>query len=224
MRWNWGRKRPARSTGDNNTRRAARKSKTREFSESLLVALVVFLVLRTFVLQAFRIPSSSMEETLLIGDFLFINKIEYGARIPFTAARIPGFREPRPGDIVVFRFPEGIESPGPHVDFIKRCVAVGGQTVEMRERQLYVDGIPQEEPFVCHQDSYSNPMRDSFGPLTVPRGHLFMLGDNRDHSHDSRYWGTLPMEQVHGRAFVRYFSWDQVGRRVRFDRLLTAVR
>jgi signal peptidase I len=203
------------------TGRVKSKSKTRELIESLVVALVLFLFLRTFVLQAFRIPSSSMEDTLLIGDFLFINKLEYGARIPFTDWRLPGFRDPQPGDIIVFAFPA--DDGQQRVDFIKRCVAVGGQTVEMRQKQLYVDGELQDEPYVHHGDPYVRRGRDEFEELTVPEGHLFMMGDNRDFSHDSRVWGPLPMRLVHGRAFVRYFSWDSERRRIRFTRMLTGV-
>ncbi|MCK4303383.1 MAG: signal peptidase I [Candidatus Eisenbacteria sp.] len=199
-------------------------SKGREFVGSMLVAVVLFLILRTFVLQAFRIPSGSMEETLLIGDFLFINKLEYGARVPFTSFRLPGFRQPRPGDIIVFRFPGSGKAGQRKVDYIKRCVAVGGQRVEMRGKQLYVDGARQDESYAQYRSPHAPPQYVSFGPLTVPPGHLFVMGDNRDHSSDSRFWGTLPMEFVHGRAFVRYFSWDPEAKRIRLRRIFTPVR
>jgi signal peptidase I len=196
-----------------------RKSRLREFIGSLAVALVLFLVIRTFLLQAFRIPSASMEDTLLIGDFLFINKIEYGAKIPFTPWRLPGLRDVGAGDVIVFRFP----GTGEKRDFIKRCVAVAGQTVEMRSARLYVDGQLVDEPHAKHVDSRRVSARDDFGPLLVPPGHLFMLGDNRDCSQDSRGWGTLPLESVHGRAFIRYFSWDPVEKTIRWKRLLTLL-
>jgi len=201
-------------------RKVQAKPRWREYSESAVVAVVLFLILRTLVIQAFRIPSASMEDTLLIGDFLFITKFEYGAKIPLTDVRLPGLREPRPGDIIVFRFP----GEGRRVDYIKRCVAVAGQTVEMRRKQLYVDGVLQDEPYVKHVAAGYNPLRDDFGPITVPPGHLFMMGDNRDQSNDSRMWGTLPMEEVHGRAFIRYFSWDPEHFRIRLGRMFTRVQ
>jgi len=199
------------------------RSRGRELAESAVIALVLFLILRTFILQAFRIPSSSMEDTLLIGDFLFITKFEYGARIPLTDWRLPGFRQPKPGDIIVFKFPGSSGGGEPGADFIKRCVAVEGQTVEMRNKQLYVDGLLRDEAYVQHRAPFYRPERDDFGPITVPPGHLFMLGDNRDHSHDSRFWGALPMRFVHGRAFIRYFSWDPQRKRVRLRRIFMPV-
>jgi len=211
--------------------RKRRKSSFREMLESVLIALFLFLLIRTFVVQAFRIPSPSMEETLLIGDFLFINKIEYGPQVPFTNYRLPGLRAPRQGDIIVFRYPGSGENGEPAVDYIKRCVAVGGQIVEIKGKELFVDGTLQLEPYVIHTSNINDPIRDNFGPLEVPEGHLFMMGDNRDNSADSRFWGTLPMDNVRGRAFVRYFSWEDNGRlwdkiqkkKVRWERILTPI-
>ncbi len=208
-----------------------RRSSLREICESVLFALVLFLLIRTFGVQAFRIPSPSMEETLLIGDFLFINKIEYGALVPFTDYRLPGLREPHAGDIIVFKFPGSGEDGEPAVDYIKRCVAVGGQVVEIKEKELFVDGVLQLEPYVVYQTNFIDPTRDNLPPTLVPEGHLFMMGDNRDNSSDSRYWGALPLENVRGRAFVRYFSWEDNGKlwrdipekKVRWERILTPI-
>ena len=202
---------------------ARSRGRGRELVESVLVAVLVFLLLRTFVLQAFRIPSPSMESTLLVGDFLFISKIDYGARVPFTGLRLPGLRDPGPGDVIVFRHPDSLDGERKGIDYIKRVAAVGGQTVEMRAKQFLVDGVPVEEAYVQHIDPATRPMRDDFGPFTVPEGQLFVLGDNRDDSTDRRFWGTVPLELVHGRAFLRYFSWDPQQRRPRWGRILTPV-
>jgi signal peptidase I len=197
-----------------------KKSIAREYAESLVLAVVLVLILRAFVIQAFRIPSGSMRDTLLEGDFLFANKFIYGAQVPFTHIRLPAVRPPKPGDIIVFRAPIG-----EHKDFIKRCVAVGGQTVEIRNKQLYVDGVKLDEPYVIHSDPYSvGPPRDDFGPFTVPKGHIFMLGDNRDDSHDSRYWGPLSLDAVKGKAIFLYFSWDNEKHMPRFGRFFDLVR
>jgi len=203
---------------------AARKSRGRELLEAVLVAAVLFLVLRSFVVQAFRIPSPSMEDTLLVGDFLFISKLDYGARVPLFDRRLPALRPMAPGDVIVFRLPEDAAEGDEPVDFIKRIVAVAGQTVEMRNKRLYVDGEPVAEPYVKHLDPTIRPARDDFGPLTVPPERLFVLGDNRDFSDDSRFWGPLPTKNVHGRALIRYFSWDPESKWIRFKRLFTMVR
>ncbi len=208
----------------NATRPALRpKSPLREYVEAILYALVLTAVLRAFILQAFRIPSESMLDTLLVGDYLFVNKLDYGPMVPFTTARLPGFRKPQSGDVIVFQFPDD-----PRRDYIKRCVAVGGQTVEVREKQLYVDGVKQIEPYVQHIDPTVHPAgydpRDNFGPYTVPAGNLFMMGDNRDNSNDSRWWGPVKMDLVKGRAMFLYWSWDGERKWPRFHRILTAIR
>jgi signal peptidase I len=189
---------------------ARSKGFLRETVESVLYAGVIFLVIRTLAFQAFRIPTGSMEDTLLPGDFLFINKFAYGARLPFTDVRLPGYAQPRRGDIIVFEYPKDTK-----VDYIKRCVALAGQTVEVRNKQLLVDGVLQEERYVLHKDpavglERGDPRfdRDNFGPYKVPPGCVFMMGDNRDYSADGRFWGPLPTKLIHGRAWVTYFSWD----------------
>jgi signal peptidase I len=183
----------------------ARKGSWREFLESLGVAVLIFLVIRTFAFQAFRIPTGSMENTLLPGDFLFVNKFFYGARLPFTEVRLPGFTEPHRGDIVVFQFPDD-----PSQDYIKRCIGVGGDVIEVKNKEVYVNGVRQEEPYIVHKDpALRADVRDNMPAVKVPPDHLFMMGDNRDFSYDSRFWGPVDMELVRGKAWITYFSWDK---------------
>jgi len=176
-------------------------------SQSFIVAIALALVFRQFVLQAFRIPSSSMEDTLLVGDFLFVNKFLYGAPIPFSDKRLPKVRAPHRGDIIVFK------SPTDGRDFIKRCVGTAGDTLELRNKELWVNGVRQIEPLAVHKSPDTmlpgTSTRDFMAPYVVPPGHLFMMGDNRDNSHDSRFWGPLPINNVKGKAMFIYFSWDR---------------
>ncbi len=195
----------------------------REYVNTAVYAVVLTLVLRVFVVQAFRIPSGSMLNTLLIGDFLFVNKFEYGAKIPFTSWRLPGIDSPRRGDVIVFQYPED-----PRRDYIKRCVATGGETVEVRSKRLLVNGEAMDEPYAIHDDPQVLPgefnPRDNFGPVTVPTHQLFMMGDNRDHSSDSRYWGPVDFDLVKGRAMFIYWSWDADRNWPRFERLFKGIR
>ncbi|MBI1797583.1 MAG: signal peptidase I [Candidatus Eisenbacteria bacterium] len=199
------------------------RSIVREYLEAALWALLITLFLRAFVIQAFRIPSESMKDTLLVGDFLFVNKFEYGAKIPFTHIRLPGLRQPRRGDVIVFQFPQD-----PSKDYIKRCIATGGETIEIRNKQVSVNGTPLREPYAVHSDPNVKPAgyeyRDNFGPFTVPPGETFMMGDNRDNSNDSRYWGTLVMDLVKGRAMFLYWSWDTDRNWPRWNRILRPIR
>ena len=198
------------------------RSIIREYVDAALWALVLTLFLRAFVIQAFRIPSASMQDTLLIGDFLFVNKFEYGPKIPFTHVRLPGLRAPRRGDVIVFQFPQD-----PSKDFIKRCIATGGQTLSIKDKQVSVDGVPLREPYAIHTDPTVRPAgyeyRDNFGPYTVPRGDLFMMGDNRDNSNDSRYWGPLDLDLVKGRAMFLYWSWDGEKNWPRWNRIFQII-
>ena len=206
----------------------ASRSSARDYIEAIAWAVVITLLLRTFVIQAFRIPSESMCDTLLVGDFLFVNKLEYGPKIPFTHMRLPGLHAPRRGEVIVFQWPQD-----PSKDFIKRCVATGGQTVEVRHKDLYVDGVKAVEPYVKHDNWSEEPAgytpRDNYAPPTVAPGELFMMGDNRDNSNDSRFWGTVPLDLVKGRALFIYFStggqqwWDGLFH-VRFERLFKVIR
>lgn len=219
------------------------KSKTLELFQIALYALLFAYIIRIFFVQAFKIPTGSMEDTLLVGDLLLVNKFVYGARtpdkIPFTEIKIPQYQlpalhEPHSGDVIVFKFP-----PDPMVDYIKRCIAVAGQTVEIKDKVVYVDGKPFtdnvnppglkfEDPEIIPRDKGYETVypknagsRDNYGPVTVPKGFLFTMGDNRDRSYDSRQWGFVPREYVIGKALMVYWStasddnldirWSRIG-------------
>ncbi len=209
-------------------REKAKKSELREWVKSLTIGILAVLIFRGMVAQAYQIPSGSMERTLLVGDYIYINKMLYGSEIDlgmgghrFYRHRFPGFRKPERGDIIVFRYPVD-----PRKDFIKRCVAVEGQTVAIRDKALYVNGVKQDEPYVMHEDDRVIPRspRDNFGPLEIPKGMIFMMGDNRDNSLDSRFWGPLPVDLVKGKAIFRYFSWDGDRNWPRFSQILRPLR
>jgi len=179
----------------------------REYVESFGVALIMALIIKCSVVEAYKIPSGSMEDTLLVGDFLLANKFIYGAKVPLLPVHLPALREPKPGDIVIFKYPQNQK-----VNYIKRCVATEGQVVEIRNKVLYVDGKRYPDPtYAKYTDSNSRTPdrdpRDNFGPYKVPPGHLFMMGDNRDNSADSRYWGPLPRNLVLGEAMIIHWSW-----------------
>ena len=201
-----------------------------EWTKSILVALVVWFFLRTFLVEAFRIPSGSMENTLLIGDFLFVNKALYGAEVPLVKTRLPAVREPRRNDILVF---DSVEEEGLKV--VKRLIGVPGDTLAMEGGVLYRNGQRVNEPYVVHADphrsedpvqrakmrewqvphlvqrdtaSYQPDLQD-WGPIVVPPDSFFMMGDNRDSSYDGRYWGFLPRANVRGKPLIVYFSYDQ---------------
>lgn len=189
------------------------KSKSREWTESIVIALVLALIIRTFVVQAFKIPSGSMEDTLLIGDHLLVSKFIYGMQIPFTEKRILTFRHPRQGDVIVFEFPEDRnKSYFSRRDFIKRVVGVPGDVVEVREKQVYVNGKKYELPQEIHKEKDLIPAeygpRDFMKPVTVPADSYFVMGDNRDRSYDSRFWGFVTDPEIKGKAFIKYWSWD----------------
>jgi signal peptidase I len=183
------------------SKKASRKDTAREWVKSIIIALILALATRATVVQAFRIPTSSMEETLLVGDFLLVNKFIYGSKLPFTEIRLPKLRGPKTGDIIVFKHPtEG-------KDFIKRCIGLPGDKVEIRNDVVFVNDSPLDEPYkILH--GYGGSM-SNFGPVTVPEGHLFMMGDNRHNSYDSRSWGPLDQTHVKGKAMVIYFSWNK---------------
>lgn len=194
-----------------------KKSVIREYSEIIVLAVALALFVRTFFVQAFRIPSESMEDTLLVGDFLFANKLVYGPKLPFMDVHLPAIRDPRPGDIIIFKYP-GDEK----IDYIKRCVAVEGQTVELVDNHLYVDGVLQKEDLTKYVFG-SRPDRH-FGPFKVPEGHIFMMGDNRDNSADSRAWGPLDKRLIMGKAMFIYFSWNSHSHSIRFSRIGDIIR
>ena len=184
-----------------------KKSILREYIEAFVMALILALIIKCSVVEAYKIPSSSMEDTLLIGDFLLANKFIYGSKIPLIPAHLPALREPKPGDIVIFKYPRD-----PKVNYIKRCVAVEGQVVEIRDKVLYVEGkVSPDSPNLKHTDPNIYPAgagyRDNFGPYRVPEDFLFVMGDNRDNSSDSRFWGPLERKYILGQAMIIHWSW-----------------
>ena len=185
------------------------KSLMREYTETLVFAVLLFVIIKTDVVQAFRIPSGSMEDTLLVGDFLLVNKFIYGPVVPGTDIKLPGIRDPQPGDVIVFPYPSD-----PSKDFIKRCVAIEGQVVKVRDKVVYVDGKRVEDPvYSKHTDTFivsaKQGPRDNWGPKVVGQDELFVMGDNRDSSSDSRFWGFVDKNTVKGQAFIIYWSWGQ---------------
>lgn len=178
-----------------------------ETAEALVVAILLAVVIRWGAVQAFKIPSGSMLPTLQIGDHLLVNKVLYGPRIPYTAHRLFRLRAPRRGDIVVFAYPQDDSK-----DFIKRVIGEPGDTVEIRDKVVYVNGKPIRDPWGVRTDATVYPAgferRDNYGPVTVPAGEYFMMGDNRDRSYDSRFWGTVAEARIRGKAFILYWSWD----------------
>ncbi|MBC7903364.1 MAG: signal peptidase I [Gemmatimonadaceae bacterium] len=194
------------------------KSKIRESVESILWAVVLALIIRTCIIQSFVIPAGSMEDTLAIGDRLLVNKFIYGIRVPFTDLRLPSLRDPKRGDVVVFKYPEDRSK-----DFIKRLIGVPGDEILVRDKRVYVNGTLYQNPHEVHKDPQIMPQemtkRDNFGPVRVPANAYFMMGDNRDNSLDSRFWGFVGKGDVVGLAFIKFWSWDQSGRRVRWQRI-----
>jgi signal peptidase I len=198
------------------------KSTLREFTETIVLSVLTFLVIRTCVIQSCKIPSESMLNTLVIGDCLFVNKFIYGIKIPFTNYRLPKIRNPERGDVVVFRFPLDRSN-----DFIKRLVGVPGDTIQIRNKQVYVNNVLYQNSHELHTDpqilSESQAVRDNFGPIQVPVNSYFMMGDNRDNSYDSRFWGFVQSEDIVGLAFIKYWSWDNTTWLPRLNRIGTFI-
>lgn len=194
-----------------------KKSLVKEYAETIIIAILIALFIRTFIVQAFKIPSGSMKETLLVGDHILVNKFIYGVKIPFLRKTIVPVNDPQRGDIVVFIYPMDRSK-----DFIKRVIAVGGDTIEIRDKRIYINGEPYQDGHGCYQDNLIIPRsiqpRDNFGPVTVPEGSLFVMGDNRDQSLDSRFWGFVELKDVLGKAFIIYFSWDPDTHNIRWSR------
>ncbi|HUE96785.1 MAG TPA: signal peptidase I [Longimicrobiaceae bacterium] len=243
-------RRPATGGSGVSGRSAASREEERnevlEWVKSFGIAVLLFFVIRTFLIQAFTIPSGSMEMTLRIGDYLMANNAIYGAQIPFTSIRVPAFRDPRFGDVVVFRPTYN----DPIIDVVKRVIGEPGDTIQMLERVVYRNGDRLVEPYVepnylpdepmqrfgvpsyqwhlealpenVNRQAYT-PTRDSWGPVIVPGGHYMLLGDNRDQSLDSRFMGFIPREVIRGKALFIYYSIDPFANRP-FPRFLTAVR
>lgn len=221
-----------------------------EWARAIFTALLLFFVIRSVVVEAFKIPTGSMERTLMVGDFLLVNKAVYGAEIPLTHTRLPAIAAPKRGDVVVFLPPHD-----PHRNYVKRLVGMPGDTLEMRNKVLWVNGRPQIEPYTRFIDPLSDPgdnrmmwqvgflspklrnrlgyhpTRDNWGPLVIPQGRFFALGDNRDNSEDSRYWGFLDAASIRGRPMFVYYSFDRASANpfawltgIRWTRIGEAIR
>ena len=233
---------------DARSRRARLSQGLGDWLKSIAIAFALFLLIRATVVEAFKIPTSSMEGTLLVGDFLLVNKAIYGARIPGTDILLPSFTEPDRGDVIVFHPPHE-----PEKNYVKRVVGVAADTLEMRDKQLFLNGAPVWEPYAQHVDERGDavhpdmewqshhliagppkgyhPTRDNWGPIVVPEGRYFVLGDNRDNSEDSRYWGFVTRDQIRGQPWLVYYSYIPSAVRdaaalpqVRWSRLGTVIR
>jgi signal peptidase I len=195
-----------------------KQSKIWEYAKAIGTALILALIIRAYVVQAFKIPSGSMIPTLVIGDHLLVNKFIYGTEVPFSGNRVLILKNPERGDIIVFRYPED-----PNRDFIKRVIGIEGDVVEGKNKQVFVNGKLQNEPYVQHVDTAVRTggmePRDNFGPYLIPKGKVFVMGDNRDQSYDSRYWGYVDLKDIRGKAFIIYWSWDSQKSFPRFGRI-----
>lgn len=210
-----------------------------DWIKSIAIAFLLFLFIRATVVEAFKIPTSSMEGTLLVGDFLLVNKAVYGSRVPGTDIVLPALAEPERGDVIVFHPPHE-----PEKNYVKRLVGMPLDTLEMRDKALFLNGSPLWEPYTRHMDDRGDavhpdmewqshhliagppvgyhPTRDNWGPIVVPEGRYFVLGDNRDNSEDSRYWGFVTRDQIRGKPWLVYFSY--IPEEVDVDGTVPAVR
>ena len=196
------------------------KSSLRENTEAIIIAIIIAMFIRTFIIQAFKIPSGSMLETLQIGDQILVNKFIYGIKIPFADGKILiPVKVPQKGDIVVFKYPED-----PAKDFIKRVVATEGDTLEIINKKLYVNNkLIEGEKYAVYKSNKIYPgmvsPRDNHKKVTIPENKLFVMGDNRDNSHDSRFWGFVDLKAIRGKAFIIYWSWNKNKFGVRWSRI-----
>jgi len=194
------------------------KSRLRENVEALILAILLALFIRTFIVQAFKIPSGSMKQTLQIGDHILVNKFIYGVKLPYFNTTIIPYKKPQREDIIVFKFRQE-----PEKDFIKRTIGVPGDVIEILNKEVYVNKKRMEQDYAVYTDLHIIPKamqpRDNFGPVTVPEDSIFVMGDNRDHSYDSRFWGFVDMKDVKGKAIIIYWSWDNDNFGVRWGRI-----
>ena len=190
----------------NANRKVKRKSVFREYAEAAAIAVLLALVIRTFIVQAFKIPSGSMEPSLLVGDHILVNKFLYGVKLPFLRSTLIPISKPKRDDVVVFIYPVD-----PGKDFIKRVIGLPGDRIEIVGQEIIINGEPHEDRFGYYsgqsRSKIPNSHKGRFGPVTVPEDSLFVMGDNRNHSYDSRFWGFVPLKSVKGKAFIIYFSW-----------------
>ena len=194
------------------------KSKLKEYIESIIIAILIALFIRTFIICAYKIPSRSMVPTLLVGDHILVNKFIYGVKIPLLRRTIIPFREPKRGEIVVFIFPNDRSK-----DFIKRVIGVGGDKIEIKNKKIFINDLEFKDSYGVYSDSLILPKsmqpRDNFGPVTVPEKSIFVMGDNRDESLDSRFWGFVDLKDVEGKAIIIYWSWNRDEHNLRWERL-----
>lgn len=194
------------------------KSKVKEYVESIIIAILIALFIRTFIICAYKIPSRSMVQTLLVGDHILVNKFIYGVKIPLLRRTIIPVREPKRGEIVVFIYPNDRSK-----DFIKRVIGVGGDKIEIVNKKIFINGKEYKDSFGIYSDNIIYPAtmqpRDNFAPITVPHDSIFVMGDNRDESLDSRFWGFVNLKDVEGKAFIIYWSWNRDEHNLRWQRL-----
>jgi signal peptidase I len=200
------------------TKDEKKKTKVKEYVESIIIAILIALFIRTFIICAYKIPSRSMVPTLLVGDHILVNKFVYGVKIPLLRRTIIPVSSPKRGEIVVFIYPNDRSK-----DFIKRVIGVGGDKVEIRNKQIFINDKEYPDPHGIYTDNVIHPKgidtRDNFGPVTVPDKSIFVMGDNRDESLDSRFWGFVNLKDVEGKAFIIYWSWNRDEHNLRWDRL-----
>jgi len=193
-------------------------SKFKEYIESIIIAILIALFIRTFIICAYKIPSRSMVPTLLVGDHILVNKFIYGVKIPLLRRTIIPFSEPKRGEIVVFIFPNDRSK-----DFIKRVIGVGGDKIEIKNKTIFINDKEFKDSFGVYSDSLILPKsmqpRDNFGPVNVPEKTIFVMGDNRDESLDSRFWGFVDLKDVEGKAFIIYWSWNHEEHNLRWKRV-----
>jgi signal peptidase I len=207
-------------------KRMRKKKFFKEYLEPILIAVLIALFIRTFVVQAFKIPSSSMEPTLLVGDYLLVNRFIYGIRIPYTDAKFFQYKKPQRGDIIVFIYPKDHSK-----DFIKRVIGTEGEKVEIIHNKIYINDRLIDDPWGHFtKTGWSEYLQgiENFGPVVVPKDSLFVMGDNRDNSQDSRFWGFVDLNAVLGKAFILYFSWngnaENLFDQVRWSRIGNLIR
>lgn len=221
-----------RNKKDNIENSERKKSAFKEYLKAIVIALILALFIRTFVVQAFKIPSGSMENTLLVGDHILVSKFSYGIKIPnkIFFSNVKLFKDirffektPQRGDIIVFEYPKDEER-----DFIKRVVGLPGDTLEIKAQTVHIDNMPIKESYVVHSDPYREDRalypRDNYGPVVIPERGLFVMGDNRENSQDSRYWNFLNIDRVKGKAFIIYWSWNREKFNVRWNRLAKIIK
>jgi signal peptidase I len=203
---------------ENNKRKEKTKSKVKEYVESIIIAILIALFIRTFIICAYKIPSRSMVPTLLVGDHILVSKFIYGIKIPLLRRTIIPVSDPKKGDIVVFIYPNDRSK-----DFIKRVIGVAGDKIEIKNKKIFINDKEYSDSFGIYSDNVIYPAsiqnRDNFGPVTVPEKSIFVMGDNRDESLDSRFWGFVNLKEVEGKAFIIYWSWNHDEHNLRWQRL-----